>query len=579
MINPVALFPGYPTRCLALMLALAASCPVGAAADTIRAWQVRGDVGADLNAAEGWAANVNDTARVRVDEVFRIRFEVESPEPGEPRYRLEMRRNGSDWRPVQALDHPYPEEIASPVTSIVKASTFDHGEPTEDRIEVSQRAFAGGSGISLRPSPLLRPIDAGQTEWEWPLVIRYFSDGAIRVDEGDVFEYRMTTWSGTPLPGDHARVVVEIPDGHLGGTYVETPDRIGPFEADNGDLYFIQEPAETGNVFMVVKSQDGGRSWFEADGGNRPETADLEAVAAVLLDGTLHMMHQADAVWYHQFQVSTHTKRPDRWGVRDQPIHGELDPPTQVASLSATSDGRLVAVYGAEHALYYRIRESDGTWGETFEVLGLPGRSLSGPVSTAGDQGAVHLAYVDDQGAGWYRTIRSDGSLSAAERFTTNLGRSESERVALLPLNRLDSGELSILYRIDTGTVLERRRTVDGIWSEPVPATDTVVASGPVDSDQVTADAIAVGNDLHLLFIDRDTGSLWHAARPDGSTHWTSPTRIIDGIKGQWVRGGLLQHGPGGPRYGYVVDTGSNGGSGRNRFGVVHLTLAPDGAH
>ena len=554
--------------CCAFIAALASS-PI--AADEVTSWRVRGSNNVELNDRVGWVAAERKPAEIEVDREFRVRFEIERAAAGEPRYRLEMRRNGAAWMPMQALDHPYPEEIASPVSSVTKAHTYDHGEATEDLIGNARDGFAGGSGISLRPSPLLAQIDAGSSEWEWPLVIRYFSDGAVRVNHGDAFEYRMVQWDGTPLAGPAARVSVQVPEGHLGGTYIETPGRIGPFEAADGDLYFIQEPAETDNVFMVVKSEDHGRSWFEVDGAHRPQQADLEAVSAVLVDDTLHIVHQADAVWYHQFRTSDHRQTPDTWGTRDLEIHGPVDPPTQVASISARSDGSLVVVYGAERQLLYRFRSPDGQWGELFAINDNNGSVLSSPVTAAGEANEVHLAYVDVHGNGWLRTILGDGALTKAERFATDLGTSERERFSLLPLNRLASGELSIIYRKRDGTLHERRRAAHGTLGSPAEVTSVAVTSGPVDSDQVTADAIAFGDAVHVLYVDEATQSLWHVAR-GAEQSWQSATRVIDDIEGQWIRGALLEHGLEGPVYGYVIDTGSYGGSGRNRYGMVALS-------
>ena len=67
---------------------------------------------------------------------------------------------------------------------------------------------------------------------------------------------------GTPVETDrYAAVTVDVPARLLGGTFVETPGRLGPWQASNGDLYFIMEPAESFNVLMVVKSTDGGAIW------------------------------------------------------------------------------------------------------------------------------------------------------------------------------------------------------------------------------------------------------------------------------------------------------------------------------
>lgn len=533
-------------------------------------WRIRADDAVELDQDTGWAAAPGEAATVEADRAFRIRFEVARPDSGAARLRLEARRNGGAWMAMEALDHPYPEEIASPVTSIVASEAYDHGEETTDLIGTGAGGFAGGSGISLRPAPLLRSLPAGSTEWEWPIVVRYFSDGAVRVEEGDAFEYRLVDWSGTPLDGSVARVEIDVPDRHLGGTYVETPGRIGPFRASNGDLYFIQEPSETYNVFMVVKSEDGGRSWVEVDGANRPPNGDLEAVSAVLVEDELHMIHLSDETWYYRFNTSDHPTAPDAWAERDETLAPDRDPPTQVTALAARSDGSLVAVYGGDVKLHYRIRSAAGEWSPEATIDAATPDTLSGPVVVTGENDVVYLAYVDLGGTGWVRSVLPDGSLTTRTRFASGLGTDARDRVAILPLTRLENGAVSIVYRPEDGRLLERRLSPTGALTPPEVVTSVRVASGPVDSHQVTADAVAVGDDVHVLFVEEATGSLWHVARPAGGG-WGTPALVMDGIEGQWVRGMPLDGGAAGPVYGFVIDTGSYGGSGMNRYGEVPL--------
>lgn len=73
-------------------------------------FRVRADFSAPLNADTGWAAGLNEDATVAVDRPFRLRFEVEPIEPvARPGgLRLEYRRNGGEWAPVEAHDFPYP---------------------------------------------------------------------------------------------------------------------------------------------------------------------------------------------------------------------------------------------------------------------------------------------------------------------------------------------------------------------------------------------------------------------------------------------------------------------------------------
>ncbi len=565
------------TPALLLPALLVVTACGGPPTDDVTNWRVRADFdpavsdeAIELNEDGGWLAAAGTAATVEVDTRFRIRFEVQRADTGAVNYRLESRRGAAAWEPVEALDHPYPDEIASPVTSIVATEGFVHGEPSGDLLAGDTGPFVGGSGVALRTSPFIRPLPTGSTEWEWPLVIRHFADGAEQVVAGETFEYRMVGGDGTPLGGAVASVTSSVPEGHLGGTYVETPDRIGPFEASNGDLYFVQEPAETDNVFMVVKSADRGRSWTEVDGAGRPPNGDLEAVSAVQVGDVIHMVHMGDRTWHYSFNTSDHPSAPDRWALNDEEVAPERDPPTQVTAMSARSDGSLVAVYGGDTKLHYRIRSSDGAWGPEGTIDATTPDVLSGPVTVTGEGDVVHLAYVDHQGRGWVRSVLPDGSLTTRTRFATGLGTDEVDRVSILPLSRLASGAVSIVYRPEDGRLLERTLSPTGALGSPAVVTSVRVASGPVDSDQATADVIAVGVDLHVLFVEEATGSLWHVARR-GSAGWGTPALVMDGIEGQWVRGALLEGGPDGPVYGFVVDTGSEGGSGMNRYGEVAL--------
>ena len=79
----------------------------------------------------------------------------------------------------------------------------------------------------------------------------------------------MVDAGGAVLTGSRNPVLrLTTPPGHVGGTFVETPGRVGPWRAQNGDLYFIMEPAETDNLFMMIKSSDDGVTWREMDGGD-----------------------------------------------------------------------------------------------------------------------------------------------------------------------------------------------------------------------------------------------------------------------------------------------------------------------
>jgi len=108
---------------------------------------------------------------------------------------------------------------------------------------------------------------------------------------------------------------------------------------------------------MTVRSTDGGATWTEMDGANRPATGDLEGFASRMADNRIHMLHQtSDHVFYHVFRTSDHPEQPNTWAIRDERLASPQEPPTQVADIAVRSDGSVVAVYGGPEKIHYRIR-------------------------------------------------------------------------------------------------------------------------------------------------------------------------------------------------------------------------------
>lgn len=467
-------------------------------------------------------------------------------------------------------------EPHSPRTSIIASASFSHGAPTDDLLNISSQPFTGGSGISFAETTAAWGSNSGQSEWEFPIVIRRFADEAALNVPGDRFDYRVVDAQGRPLPTNTmAAVTLDVPPGHLGGTFVETPMRLGPWQAKNGDLYFLMEPAETWNALMTVKSSDGGQSWLEIDGDHRPTTGDLEGFASVLVGDTIHMVHQtSDDVWYHLFRTSDHPEQPDTWAIRDEWIASPEEPPSQVADLAVRSDGSVVVVFGGPHKIHYAIRSPDGNWSESQVIDGGVEPDLSGPAMTLGLGDIIHLAYTGRDGTAWYRQLSADNTLSERTLVADGLGRGSEDIGSILPLVYLpENNTVSVLYRLANGQLWERRFSGDGKdWSEAVPVTRRAVAQNPVDSDQTGADAIAHGDSLHCLFIDEANGHLYHTMRR-GKASWTQAQRCGEDHPVQWVRGTVVKDVNGESVYGYVIDGGSFGGSGMNRYREWALPL------
>lgn len=576
--------PGtFPTVCLFVLGVMAFSgCGMGPAVhEEYRqtGFRVRSDFAAELNADQGWAGAFNEKVTVYTDLPFRIRIEVEgdSGAEGNRSFRLQYRRNGDEWTDVVAEDFPKPE-TTSPRVSIISTATYENGAATTDLLPGSLFAFRVGTGISLTDTTPSWDGANVHGEWEWPLVIRRFADGAVTNDEGDSFEFRMVDAKGSLLDSYvNPSVTVSVPRGHLGGTFVETPGRIGPWQSSKGDLYFIMEPAETDNLFMMVKSSDEGISWSEVDGANRPPQGDLEGVASELVGHTIHILHQkSHKVFYYSFRTSDHPTHPDSWDVRDELVTEPGVPPTQITSLTARSDGSIVCLYGGPKKIHYKIRTRDGTWGEDMVIDQDVEPDLSGPQSVLGADDVVHLAYTGADGTAWYRRLQMDGTLTPRQPLATGLGTTSADRSSILPMVFIaKSNTAVVIYRLATANLWERRIVDHGPPTDAVQVLDRRVIQDAVDSQQTGADAIADGASVHVLFIEKHSGSIFHTCSHKTAV-WQAPTLQVDGIHGNWVRGALAMRGDGARVYAYVYDAGSRGGGGMNRFGEVPLGLGSD---
>jgi len=539
--------------------------------DRITAFRVRADFAMDLDEDLGWADTVNKAPVQLVDHPFRIRFEVESDTSFYRRqYSLQYRRNNEPWAYMEAHEFPY-ESAASPTMSIVSCHAFFLGEEADDLIAVSEKPANPGAGISLSPTTpgwFPHPKTGASAEWEFALVIRRWADGPQAVKDGDHISLRMVDHLGRPLAGPMPYLLVNVPQGHLGGTFVETPARIGPYENSKGELYFIMEPTETDNVFMMVRSTDGGQSWFEVDADNRPQISDLEGVGSVMAkDGIIHIVHQiSDGVYHHAFSTSDHAVSKDRWIVDSHLITSHDEPPTQTADITLRPDGSLVAVFAAGDQLQYSILEPNRKWSKAEYINHDDPVGFTNPSLVCLPDGTVDIAYKSLDGKGWNRQLLTDNSLTPPQQFAHNLGTTESEMMAILPLVYLPGKETTVaVFRQSNGFLYLSSRSANNSWSGPVRVSDRPVVTNAVDSDQAGADVVSWGDKIIISFIAEENRDIYLTVI-NNSGQTTAARLIVPDIDGAWLRGNILYHQKNSPVYGIIYDAGSMGGSGFNRF-------------
>ena len=461
-------------------------------------------------------------------------------------------------------------EARTPRVSIVSCPAYENGASTTDLLAGSAARFQSGAGISSVERTSSSAAAGSHSEFEWPVVIRRYADGAVANEEGDTFEFRMVDAEGAASGGSRNPLVrLTIPPGHVGGTFVETPGGVGPWQARNGDLYFIIEPAETHNVFMMIKSTDNGASWREVDAANRPETNDLESVDARQVGDTIHIVHQVtNSTRYHSFRTSDHATQPDTWSVRDE-VAAKAPSVAQAATLAVRSDGSIVAFYVAD-TIHYNVRSSGGAWGAD-RVLDPGGAPKSaGPRAVLGANDTVHVAYYGVDGTIWYRRLMRDGTLTRREQLASDLGTTRAEYGTVLPLIFIQRTNTAvIIYRQSDGRLWERRIVNDGRPTPPGRVTDRHVIQDAVDSQQPAADAVLDGETVRVLFVEESSRSIFGTHDESG---WQPSTLLVGDILGSWVRGNVYTRRDGKKVYGYIYDAGSDGGAGMNRFGEIVLS-------
>jgi hypothetical protein len=471
---------------------------------------------------------------------------------------------------VEFQDFAVAGEARTPRVSIVSCPAYQHGAETTDLLTGSSARFQPGAGISSAERTPSSSAAGAHAEFEWALVIRRYADGAVANEEGDTFELRMVDTGGTAFDGSRNPVLrLTIPPGHVGGTFVETPGGIGPFQAGNGDLYFIMEPAETNNVFMMIKSTDNGATWREVDGANRPETNDLESVDARQVKDTIHIIHQVTAsTRYHAFRTSDHPTHPDTWGVRDE-VAATAASVAQAATLAVRSDGSMVTFYVAD-TVHYNVRSSGGTWAAgTILDPGVAPKS-AGPRAVLGADDTVHVAYYGVDGTIWYRRLLRDGTLTRRQQLASGLGRTRAEYGTVLPLVFIPrTNTVVIIYRQSDGRLWERRVGSDGTPTPAKQVTDRVVIQDAVDSQQPAADAVVDGETVRVLFVEQSSRSIFST---HDHTGWQPSTLRVDNILGSWIRGNVYTRPDGKKVHGFIYDAGSDGGAGMNRFGEIALS-------
>ena len=397
------------------------------------------------------------------------------------------------------------------------------------------------------------------------------------------------TTTGTPSgPSGYTGPTTGAAGSIVPGTYVESPNRIGPFGDKNGNLYFIIElpEAQLTPWMRILKSSDGGRTWAEVDAGNRPSARDLEAVDVQQdkATGELYILQQRSGgtVYYHEFHTSDHASTPDHWAVTDEQPGTDLAPTEQSVAVGHRSDGTTIAVYalmdGSEQHLAVKVRSAAGKWsaqaivdrsvGTVYDVVGI----------VTGDS-TFHLWYSSvTTGKLYYRTFAASGAISAAQVAASDVGTGSASAIRspiLPPVTYADAAGRTVVVvgYATAGGIVKTITYVNGVVTRTDVASDRAVARDKGTSRQAIASLVNDGSTLYLVYSEAASLDIW-TDRNVGGAGWETDFNRLKGVTAHWIRAGVFTHNKanGGRRVlGWIWDMGSDGHVGDSRYDEVAL--------
>lgn len=528
-----------------------------------------------LNVDNGWAAAENTDAAVGTGLPFRIRFKVrETNGSGTTNsFKLQVNRNAGGWNDVDVL-----AGVTNRAAQAVVSGQFNDGDATNVELLSSTVGNVDGEGYEDNTGSSFT-LTSEEMELEWCLLLMGFHQGFLQNVAGNTLDFRVVLSDGAVFTGSYTNPTVTVAetDGYIGGAYPETPHRLGPYIDGNGNIYAVVEcvdqPTGQGDVPMMIKSTDGGRTWREMDGVNRPTSIDFEG-AEVAEDGdSLMLLHnRGTTVYYHRFRMSDHATNPDTWEITDETIAGPASFTTQYGSIHKRSDTTIVGFYvdgAAPPRCRYKIR--NGTWGGENTVDSEGGVDFCTPASVLAASDLIHVFYKDDtNGIIYHRTLNSSDVLSGRDIVVTGLptGSGSDNCPMAAPVYYDDGGVevVMLLYQKTlTNGIVYSRAYRDNVIQVEASASDNYVQADDGQSDQVQAHIAVQGKTVHLLYSQETVRDIYHSTNEDEGG-WDTDVEERDAVTCNWMQSNVITHSPangGSTVLAYLWDDGSGGGTGR----------------
>ena len=536
-----------------------------------------------LNVDSAWAAAENTNATIGTGLVFRIRFKVRETAGGDDasnNYKLQVKRNAGGFVDLDVLGG-----AAAPAVLANLSSQYTDADAATELL-TNTTTYVNGEGLENNISSNFS-LTSEELELEFCIRIMSFHDGPTQNVEDDTLEFRVVEGDGTVFGGTYVNPVITVTEtaGYIGGTYPETPCKIGPYVDANGNIYVLIEPAESQNDPIMIKSTDGGDTWREKDGAGRPTTNDVEGVDIVKVTDTLHILHQeGSSVVYHRFTMSDHGSTPDEWTIIDEAVATVTSFTTQCCSLAVLADGSIRGFYvdgTSPLRVRYKTRSTGGTWGSEQTVDSEASTDFISPFCVLAESDKVYVVYKNDtDGIIYVRDLNSSSTLSGRTTVSTGIdAATNNDHVPYCPPVYYDDGGvevIALIYQKDGTAALAElfsKYIRDGSLGSEATASDNDCERSQGGSHMIIATSTADEKTLHLIYGQNGTDDGWHAQNPD-EAGWGTDVEIHDNADMHWVRANVFTHsgGNGGNKVlGYIWDNGSAGGTGRIFYDEIVL--------
>jgi hypothetical protein len=532
--------------------------------------------------------------------------------------KLQYRINAGSWVTPRAwnyLDPGAETGTFDPVMIVNKATTTD-GAATTNVLAGSAKAFVAGT-MNHDATAASVSLNNQHTELEWAILISHFYNTQQYLSDGDTIDFRVVESDDTLLDGtyDYPRVTVNIPDGYIGGTGIETSQNFSFIKIPDGTLYAPIEDAELGSNIMMLKSSDGGKSWTPQDNGIVLVANDMEAFSMAYDDTrkVIHCLHVGGDAEYYQFGTKDHGTDADQWieiggaGVYRQQIEAGIDATNQSCELILRGS-TLYAFYPddtAPEVIYYKKKTDTSTtnnWGSRVAVDSTGGTTdfsgvsaVVGPKTGGAGEPLIHIFYSDHSNLDiFHRSLDTSDVLGTIHTITTDMSDPGSGfPMGLTNAIAWESGGSECAMIAFSDATNSYLNTVivqdDGTPDSPQVASNSVVVldnPASVNARQPVASLGLDGTTAWIFYADDATADLWRASNANGAG-WTGHAEELDGVTVHAVRGQAFTHsaGNGGATvFGFIWETQYNQGGtprsgyeGTNRYDEYVIAVAAVG--